>query len=50
MLEEPYRWVEAINNRREYVEDSSRAVVRGGYDVRRRGATADGYPRPAQAL
>ena len=21
MLEEPYRWVEAINNRREYVED-----------------------------
>ena len=51
MLEEPYRWVEAINNRREYVEDqlaSGSPVV--GTDVRRRGTAADGYSRPAQAL
>ena len=51
MLEEPYRWVEAINNRREYVEDqlaSGSPVVGTTY--------ADGVllltatHRPAQAL
>ena len=51
MLEEPYRWVEAINNRREYVEDqlaSGSPVV--GTTYADGVLAADSYSRPAQAL
>ena len=50
MLEEPYRWVEAINNRREYLEDQLSAgspVV--GMTYAGGGAVAD-HTGAAQAL
>ena len=51
MIEEPYRWVEAIANRREYIEDQ----LRRGRPARRaelrgRPAAVDGQPRDAQGF
>jgi proteasome alpha subunit len=51
MIEEPYRWVEAIANRREYIEHQlSTGSPNRGTQLCRRGVALHPEPRAAKGL